>query len=298
MTSIAFIGLGNMGLPMCHNLIKSGYSVRGFDVSPKACDQAKAYGARVYDAVSEAVKKADVIISMLPSGAIVKDVYLGDDGVLNHARAGVLCIDSSTIAVADARHVSTKAHDAGFMMIDAPVSGGVPGAEAGTLAFMVGGSEPAFEAAKPVLEPMAANIIHAGGNGSGQAAKLCNNMLLAVSMIGTAEAFNLGQALGLDPQVFFDIASNSTGQCWSLNNYCPVPGPVLSSPANRDYQGGFANALMLKDLKLAKGCAEDNSMHTPLGALAANIYDQAVDAGMGHLDFSSIIRYLQAKHQQ
>ncbi|UTW55787.1 3-hydroxyisobutyrate dehydrogenase [Kordiimonas sp. SCSIO 12610] len=290
--TIAFIGLGNMGLPMATNLIKAGFKVKGFDLSDDARSAVVDAGGEAFDTVSSAVSEADVVVTMLPSGAIVKAVYEGEGGVFASAKPGTLMIDSSTIDVASARTVASNAIDKGFEMVDAPVSGGVGGAAAGTLAFMVGGEAATFERAKPVLDPMGAKIVHTGGSGNGQAAKICNNMLLAISMIGTSEAFNLGRALGLDDQVLFDVASNASGQCWSLTSYCPVPGPVPTSPANNDYAPGFATALMLKDLKLAMEAVESVDANTPLGKASADIYS-AMDAdGHGGMDFSGVIKKL------
>ncbi|WP_417464758.1 3-hydroxyisobutyrate dehydrogenase [Kordiimonas sp.] len=292
MTTVAFIGLGNMGLPMSKNLLGADMSVRGFDLSADALDGLRGAGGEGFTSVGEAVRGADVVITMLPSGAIVKGVYESEDGVLANAKEGALLIDSSTIDVETARAVAEAAGQKGFEMVDAPVSGGVGGAAAGTLAFMVGGSDTAFERAKPVLEPMAGKIVHCGQSGNGQAAKVCNNMLLAISMIGVSEAFNLGRALGLDDQVFFDVASNASGQCWSLTSYCPVPGPVPTSPANNDYKPGFATALMLKDLKLAMQAVASVSANTPMGAKAAEIYTEMDDNGHGGVDFSGVLKHL------
>jgi len=285
MTNIAFIGVGNMGGPMARNLLKSGHAVSAFDLSAAAVKAASA---------NDAVKDADVVVTMLPAGQHVQNVYL-DNGILGAAKKGALLIDSSTIDIDSARAVHAAAEKAGFDFLDAPVSGGVGGAEAGTLTFMCGGSDAAFERAKPILDKMGKKVVLAGGAGAGQAAKICNNMLLAISMIGTCEAFVLGEKLGLDPQKLFDIASTSSGQCWSLTTYCPVPGPVPTSPSNRDYAGGFATALMLKDLKLAQAAAQSAGAPTPLGAEAAQLY--ALFAAKGHagLDFSGIIRMLRGE---
>ncbi|WP_417460519.1 3-hydroxyisobutyrate dehydrogenase [Kordiimonas sp.] len=292
MTTVAFIGLGNMGLPMSKNLLGAQMVVRGFDLSADALDGLRGAGGEGFTSVGEAVKGADVVITMLPSGAIVKGVYEGEDGVLENAKEGALLIDSSTIDVDTARAVAEAARAKGFEMVDAPVSGGVGGAAAGTLAFMVGGTDTAFERAEPVLEPMAGKIVHCGPSGNGQAAKVCNNMLLAISMIGVSEAFNLGRALGLDDQVFFDVASNASGQCWSLTSYCPVPGPVPTSPANNDYKPGFATALMLKDLRLAMQAVSSVAANTPLGAKAAEIYTEMDENGHGGKDFSGVLKHL------
>lgn len=292
MTNIAFIGLGNMGLPMAKNLLSAGHTVLGFDLSEDARAALTDAGGQAFASIAEAVSGADVVVSMLPSGAIVKAVYEGDDGVFKHAKAGALMIDSSTIDVTTARDVAQEAGARGFDMVDAPVSGGVGGAAAGTLAFMVGGPAAAFAKAAPVLEPMGAKIVHCGASGNGQAAKICNNMVLAISMIGVSEAFNLGRALGLDDQTFYDVAANASAQCWSLTSYCPVPGPVPSSPANSDYKPGFATALMHKDLGLAMEAVTSSGANTPMGHLAADIYTTMMDEGHGEVDFSGVIKHL------
>ncbi len=292
MTNIAFIGLGNMGLPMANNLLAAGHTIMGFDLSADARAALVAGGGSAFETVADAVAGADVVVSMLPSGAIVKAVYEGDGGVFKNARSGALMIDSSTIDVATARDVAQEAKAHGFDMVDAPVSGGVGGAAAGTLAFMVGGTASAFSKASPVLDPMGAKIVHCGASGNGQAAKICNNMLLAISMIGVSEAFNLGRALGLDDQTFYDVAANASGQCWSLTSYCPVPGPVPTSPANNDYQPGFATALMHKDLGLAMEAVASAGANTPMGHLAADIYAGMNDEGHGNVDFSGVIKKL------
>jgi len=294
MTNIAFIGVGNMGGPMARNLLKAGHGVSAFDLSAAVLEPVLKAGAASAASANDAVKGADVVVTMLPAGQHVRSVYL-DNGILTSAKKGALLIDSSTIDIDSARAVHAAAEKAGFDFLDAPVSGGVGGAEAGTLTFMCGGSDAAFERAKPILDKMGKKAVLAGGAGAGQAAKICNNMLLAISMIGTCEAFVLGEKLGLDPQKLFDIASTSSGQCWSLTTYCPVPGPVPTSPANRDYAGGFATALMLKDLKLAQAAAQSAGAVTPLGAEAAQLY--ALFAAKGHagLDFSGIVRMLRGE---
>ncbi|NVJ97180.1 MAG: 3-hydroxyisobutyrate dehydrogenase [Alphaproteobacteria bacterium] len=292
MTTVAFIGLGHMGLPMAKNLLGAGITVRGFDLSADAKAGVVEAGGTAFDNVHDAVDGADVVITMLPNAKIVEAVYTD---VTKAAKAGALFIDSSTIDVATARKVADRAAHAGFEMVDAPVSGGVGGAAAGTLAFMVGGTATAFERARPVLEPMAGKIVHCGDAGNGQAAKACNNMLLAISMIGVSEAFNLGRALGLDDQTFFDVASNASGQCWSLTTYCPAPGPVPTAPSNNDYNPGFATALMLKDLGIAMDAAGDTGANTPLGAMARDIYKAMDDAGHGGVDFSGVIKHLEGK---
>lgn len=292
MANIGFIGLGNMGLPMACNLLKAGHAVTGFDLATDAVAALEADGGTAAASLAQAVSGQDVVVTMLPAGQHVRTVYLGEDGVLAHAGPGTLLIDSSTIDVDSARAVSTAAGERGFPMVDAPVSGGVGGAQAGTLTFMVGGPAEAFEAAKPYLEIMGGRIVHAGGPGNGEAAKICNNMLLAISMIGTSEAFVLARRLGLDDQTLFDIASTASGQCWSLTSYCPVPGPVPASPANNDYKAGFAAAMMLKDVRLAMEAAGGTGADTPLGRRAEEVY-AALDAdGYGGLDFSAIFKRL------
>ena len=295
MNKIAFIGLGNMGLPMGKNLVAAGHNVFGFDLSDDAKASLKAAGGQSADTIAAAVADAEIIVSMLPAGKHVTAVYTESDGVIANAAAGALLIDSSTIDVGTARAVSAEAEAAGLAMVDAPVSGGVGGAAAGTLTFMVGGPEAAFQAAKPVLDIMGQNIFHAGGSGNGQVAKICNNMLLGISMIGTAEAFMLGEKLGLDAQTFFDISSTASGQCWSMTSYCPAPGPVPSSPANNDYQAGFTAAMMLKDLLLAQEASNSAAAATPMGQRAAELYTQMAEAGDDGLDFSGIMKMLKAE---
>jgi 3-hydroxyisobutyrate dehydrogenase len=292
MAKIGFIGLGNMGLPMAQNLIKAGHAVSGFDVSEYATERLATGGGTRANSVSDACRDVEIVITMLPAGEQVRDVYLGDEGVLAAAPAGALLIDCSTIDVATAREIAQDAEGRGLAMLDAPVSGGVAGAQAATLTFMVGGPDAAFERARPVLEAMGKTIVHAGGAGNGQAAKICNNMVLGASMIVVSEAFLLAEKLGLDAQKLFDISSKSSGQCWSMTSYCPVPGPVPASPANRDYKAGFTAAMMLKDLKLAQDAARATRASTPLGAGAAAVYEQFVETGDGGVDFSGIIRFL------
>jgi 3-hydroxyisobutyrate dehydrogenase len=292
MTKVGFIGLGNMGMPMAQNLLKAAYEVTGFDLNAQATELLAANGGTSANSVADACKAAEVVITMLPAGEQVRDVYLGADGVLASVAPGTLLIDSSTIDVQTARDVAQAAQDKGLAMADAPVSGGVTGAEAATLTFMVGGSDDAFERARPVLEKMGKTIVHAGGPGNGQAAKICNNMILGASMIVVCEAFLLAEKLGLDAQKLFDISSKSSGQCWSMTSYCPVPGPVPASPANRDYKAGFTAAMMLKDLQLAQAAARATRATTPLGAGSAAVYERFVESGGGSVDFSGIIRYL------
>jgi 3-hydroxyisobutyrate dehydrogenase len=295
MAKIGFIGLGNMGLPMAQNLLKAGHAVQGFDVSKAQADALVASGGQAAPSAKAAAAGAEIVITMLPAGQHVRDVYLGADGVLAAAAANTLLIDSSTIDVETARAVATAAAAKGLPMLDAPVSGGVGGAQGGTLTFMCGGSDDAFARARPILELMGKTIVHAGGPGNGQAAKICNNMILGVSMIAVSEAFVLAEKLGLDAQKLFDISSKSSGQCWSMTSYCPVPGPVPASPANRDYKAGFTAAMMLKDLKLAQDAAKAAGATTPLGAGAADVYSRFVDSGEGPRDFSGVIRYIRNK---
>jgi 3-hydroxyisobutyrate dehydrogenase len=292
MARIGFIGLGNMGLPMAQNLIKAGHQVEGVDVNPAAVAKLKAAGGASVETAKIAAARADVIITMLPSGKEVREVYLGTGGIIEDANAGTVLIDCSTIDVETARSVAAEAGEKGLMMLDAPVSGGVTGAAAGTLTFMVGGSGQAFTRAESILQKMGKTIVHAGGSGTGQAAKICNNMILGISMIAVAEAFVLAEQLGLDHQKLFDISSKSSGQCWSLTSYCPVPGPVPTSPANRDYQAGFTAAMMLKDLNLSQAAAKATGARTELGAAAARIYTQYVDGGEAGRDFSGIVRFI------
>ena len=292
MAKIGFIGLGNMGFPMTLNLKGAGHEVKAFDLSEDAMKRAGEKGLGTAASIAAAAKGVDVVISMVPEGKHSKAVYLGDDGVLANAAEGTLLIDCSTIDVATAREVNEAATRAGFDMVDAPVSGGVGGAEAGTLTFMVGGSGEAFARAEPILDPMGGKIVHCGGAGNGEAVKICNNMLLAISMIGVSEAFALGRKLGLDDQVLFDVSSTSSGRCWSLDTYCPVPGPVPASPANNDYKPGFAADMMLKDLRLAKTAALETSAETPLGALSEALYTRLSEGGHGNLDFSGIFKML------
>ncbi len=295
MTDIAFIGLGNMGRPMARNLVKAGHAVTGFDQFGDSLQAATRDGVSAATSIATAVVNAEIVITMLPSGEHVRDVYLGDGGVLGAANPGAMLIDSSTVDVETARMVAAHAAISDFKMLDAPVSGGVGGADAATLTFMVGGQEAAFRKAEPILGSMGKTIVHAGESGAGQAAKICNNMILGISMIGVSEAFALADRLGLDRQKLFDISSQSSGQCWSLTSYCPVPGPVPASPANRDYQAGFAAAMMLKDLRLAQQAAHSSGAATPLGAQAAALYALFCNAGSGDRDFSGIFEMITAK---
>ncbi|MBV7266103.1 3-hydroxyisobutyrate dehydrogenase [Erythrobacter ani] len=286
---IAFIGLGNMGGGMAANLVKAGHDVRAFDLSQDALAAAEDAGCATFGSARAACEDAEAVVSMLPNGNIVRDVYRTD--VIGQAPAGAVLLDCSTIDVATAREVIATAEEAGYDMVDAPVSGGIAAANGGTLTFMVGGSETAFGRAKPILEAMGKAVIHAGDAGNGQAAKICNNMLLAVQMIGTCEAFSMAEKLGLDPQTFYDISSVSSGQCWSMTSYCPVPGVGPQSPSDNGYQGGFASALMLKDLKLAMEAADSAGAKTALGKHAQEIYEAFAEEH-GALDFSGIIKTL------
>jgi 3-hydroxyisobutyrate dehydrogenase len=292
MARIGFIGLGNMGLPMAQNLLKAGHAVAGFDAAKASVGRLSAAGGAAATSVADACAGAEAVITMLPAGEHVREVHTGAQGVIASVAPGTLLIDSSTIDVATARAVAAVAQQRGLDMIDAPVSGGVGGAQGATLTFMVGGSDAAFARARPILERMGKTIVHAGGAGNGQAAKICNNMILGVTMIAVSEAFLLADKLGLDAQKLFDISSKSSGQCWSMTSYCPVPGPVPTSPANRDYQAGFTAAMMLKDLKLAQEAARAAGAATPMGAEAAAIYERYCGQGESGKDFSGIIRLL------
>ena len=290
MARIAFIGLGHMGGGMAPNLAKAGHDVQAFDLVPEAVEKAKAGGCSAAPSAAEAVMGADVVITMLPAAKHVRAVYEND--VAPNAKRGTLLIDCSTIDVASAREVGAGLEELGFEFVDAPVSGGIAAAAGGSLTFMVGGSDAAFDRAKPFIEPMAKAVIHAGHLGAGQAAKICNNMILGVTMIVTCEAFVLAQKLGLDPQVFFDISSKASGQSWSMTSYAPVPGVGPDTPADHDYEGGFAAALMLKDLKLAAEAAQHSGAYTPMGADAEQLYQRFVDRGGGSKDFSGIIKMI------
>ena len=299
MTEIAFIGLGNMGGPMAKNLLKAGHRVAGFDVDPAALARHRAGGGSLAESAARAVAGAEIVFSMLPAGSHVRDLYLGAGGVIAATRGrDVLRIDGSTIDVETARAVAEAAAAAGLAMLDAPVSGGVGGAQAGTLTFMVGGEAAAFARARPILAAMGKNIVHAGGPGAGQAAKICNNMILGVSMLAVCEAFVLADRLGLAREKLFEVSSTSSGQCWSLTSYCPVPGPVPNAPSNRDYAPGFAASLMLKDLKLAQQAAEASGAATPLGASAASLYQRINDAGLAGKDFSAAFTWLSAQTRE
>jgi 3-hydroxyisobutyrate dehydrogenase len=295
MATIGFIGLGNMGGPMAGNLVKAGHKVKGFDLVPASVKAAEKAGVAAVPGIAEAARDVDVVITMLPAGEHVRQVYMGEGGVFSAAGKGTLAIDSSTIDVGSARAVHAAAAAAGIDMLDAPVSGGVAGAAAGTLTFMVGGADAAFARGKPIFEAMGRAIVHAGGPGNGQVAKVCNNMILGITMIGISEAFTLGEKLGLDPKKLFDISSKASGSCWAMLNHLPVPGIVETSAANRDFKPGFAAAMMHKDLKLSQEAAAQAGAATPLGAQAAALYTLFVNAGHGGLDYSAIIKLLQGR---
>lgn len=289
MSKIGFIGLGNMGLPMAINLVKAGNEVHAFDLVPAAVEAAKSAGMTIYDKAADAVSDADIIVTMLPNGKIVLSVF---DEIIPAAKAGAVIIDSSTIDVASAKKAHEMAEAAGLGCLDAPVSGGVGGAENGTLTFMVGGSDDSFAKSEEVLNVMGGKSVHCGSGGAGQSAKICNNMLLGISMIGACEAFSLAEKLGLDQKALFDVVSTSSGSCWSVNTYCPVPGVGPQSPADNDYNPGFAAALMLKDLNLSQQAASESGMATPMGEHAAALYQAMVDDDGANTDFSGMINFL------
>lgn len=293
MAKIGFIGLGNMGGPMAANLVKAGHTVTGFDLVPASLQALQAAGGAVAGSAAEAAKGAEVVITMLPAGEHVRQVWLHQGGLIDVVKeAGPLLIDCSTIDVASAREVASAAEAAGLSMLDAPVSGGTTGAQAGTLTFMVGGSEDAFARGQAILQGMGKNIFHAGGPGAGQAVKICNNMMLAINMVGVAEGFLLAQKLGLDWQKLHAICSTATANSWALSNYCPAPGTVPTAPSARDYAPGFMAALMLKDVKLSQAAADQTGSPTPLAARALSFYQAVVDAGDGAKDFSVVFRWL------
>jgi len=295
MARIGFIGVGNMGGPMARNLVGAGHSLKVFDLDEEKVNFIVQAGAEAARSLADAVKGVEAVITMLPAGRHVREVYGADDGVFAAADAGTLLIDCSTIDVESARAVHGQAEEKGFAMLDAPVSGGVAGAEAASLTFMCGGSEAAFAAAKPYLDKMGRNVVHAGPAGNGQVAKICNNMILGAAMIVTGEAFVMAEKLGLEAQKLFDIVSTSSGQTWAMTSYCPVPGPVPASPANRDYKPGFTVAMMAKDLRLAQAAAQGVKASTPLGAAAAAVYALFESAGNGDLDFSGVIRMIRGR---
>ena len=290
MARIAFIGLGNMGLPMAKNLLAAGHEVAGFDLVSRAVEAFAAAGGVACSSANETLPGAEVVITMLPEGRHVRDVY--GSTVITGAPVGALLIDCSTIDVDSARAVEANAREAGFEMVDAPVSGGTGGAEAGTLTFMVGGADSAFARAKPFLDAMGKNIVHTGGPGNGQAAKICNNMILGISMVAVCESFSMAEKLGLDAQKLFNVTSTSSSQCWAMTSYLPVPGPVPASPANRDYQAGFTAAMMAKDMNLAQDAARSTGHDAQLGAHALKMYEKFCEDGNGPLDFSGIYRMI------
>jgi len=295
MTTVGFVGLGNMGGPMTRNLVKAGHALKVFDLDTEKVNLAAQSGAKAAESIAEAVAGVDMVVSMVPEGRHVREVYLGEGGVLVSAAPGTLLIDSSTIDVATAQAVHAAAAAAGFEMVDAPVSGGTVGAENATLTFMCGGSAEAFAKARPLLQGMGRNIVHVGGPGLGQATKICNNMLAGICMTATAEMMVLGQRLGLDPKVLYDVVSTSTGMNWSLVNSCPVPGVVPTAAANRDFKPGFAVALMAKDLRLAQAAARDTGTSTPLGAQASALFDLFANAGHAGLDCTAIIKLIEGE---
>jgi 3-hydroxyisobutyrate dehydrogenase len=297
MAIVGFIGLGNMGGPMAANLVKAGHSVTGFDLNPAVLDALAKAGGKVAKSAADAVAGASVVITMLPAGEHVRDVYLNQGGLIDVLKdAGPLLIDCSTIDVESARIVTATAETAGLAVLDAPVSGGTAGAQNGTLTFMVGGTDEAFVRGKSMLEAMGKNIFHAGGPGAGQAVKICNNMMLAINMVGVSEGFLLAEKLGLDWNKLHAICATATANSWALSNYCPAPGPVPAAPSNRDYAPGFAAALMVKDVKLSQAAAEAAGLPTPLAAKALGFYQQVVDGGDGGKDFSVVFRWL--SHQK
>ena len=295
MTRIGCIGLGNMGLPMAVNLQGAGHAVTGFDLSEGALSAAKARGLAVAADLAAAVGEAEIVVTMLPAGAHVRAAYTGENGILRRAAPEALLIDASTIDVETARSVAALAGENGRAMLDAPVSGGVGGAENATLTFMVGGGDDAFARAEPILKAMGKTIVHCGPSGTGQAAKICNNMMLGIQMLSVCEAMNLAERLDLAPEKLYEVASRSSGQCWSLTTYCPVPGPVPGAPSNQGYKPGFAAALMHKDLGLAQAAAQDSNTVTPLGAQAYHLYSLFARNGNDRLDFSAIIQMLRGQ---
>jgi 3-hydroxyisobutyrate dehydrogenase len=295
MPSIGFIGVGHMGGPMARNLLKAGHQVTVFDPSAENAKAMTNAGAKQAASLVELAATNDIIVSMLPSGRELRVAYLDNDGVVAHAKAGALLIDCSTTDVDSARAVTDAAKKRGLHFLDSPVSGGVAGAEAGTLTFMAGGDQAAIDLARPILMAMGKNVVHTGTSGSGQAAKICNNLILGISMIGVCEAFVLAEQLGLSADKLFEVSSTSSGQCWSLTSYCPVPGPVPNAPSNRGYQPGFAARMMLKDLRLANEAAEKHKQAIELGDLAKRLYERFVQEGSGDLDFSAIIHAIRQR---
>ncbi len=292
MASVGFIGLGNMGLPMARNLLKAGHGVRAFDLDARALSAAVEAGATAAAGPADAATGVEAVVSALPAARHVRAALAGEGGAFATAAPGALFIDCSTIDVESARALAAEAEAAGCAMVDAPMSGGVGGAAAGTLTFMVGGPEAAFARAEPLLRAMGRNVFHAGGPGAGAAAKICNNMMLAIQMIAVSEGFALAEKLGLEAQKLWDISSTATARCWALNDYCPAPGPAPAAPSNRDYAPGFAAALMLKDLRIAMEAAQTAGALTPMGAQATQLYAMMAEAGMAERDFSAMFRFL------
>lgn len=295
MSTLGFIGLGHMGAPMASNLLKEGHSLYVYDVVSATMELLSKQGAHVAKSIGDLVSHADIVLSSVQTGQQVREICLMPEGLFSHAKAGLLYIDCSSIDIVTTQFLHQEAEKLNIGMLDAPVSGGVGGAKTATLTFMVGGSEENFNRALPILKSMGKKIVHAGSAGHGQAAKICNNLLLAVSMIGVCESFTLAQKLGLDPKRFFEISSNASGQCWSMTSYCPYPGIIENVPANNDYQPGFTAKMMLKDLRLAQHAAESANASIPLGAEAAEIYNLFVNQGFGGLDFSGVINFLAGK---
>ncbi|MCE2518607.1 MAG: 3-hydroxyisobutyrate dehydrogenase [Alphaproteobacteria bacterium] len=291
MTSIGFIGLGNMGAPMAGNLVAAGLDVTGHDVAERARTTARAKGLDIADSATEAAADRDIVITMLPDGAVLLEVYRT---IVAEVRAGTILMDCSTVDIDSARQAHDLAAERNLPSVDAPVSGGIAGAEAGTLTFMAGGDPPACEAVRPLLDIMGRTIVRCGGPGCGQAVKICNNMILGISMIGVCEALTLARKLELEPERVFDVVSTSSGSCWSMNSYCPLPGVGPESPADHGYAPGFAAALMLKDLGLSQQAAASANVATPMGAMAASVYEAMVASGSGHLDFSAVIRHVRS----
>ena len=289
---IAFFGLGHMGHPMAHNLVKAGYQLQVYDVAPAAMQSMAALGATPASSIADAVKAADIIITMVQTGEQVSKLCRDEGGIFSHAKADALFIDCSSIDIVTSRALHETAKQRGLDMLDAPVSGGVAGAQGATLTFMVGGSEENFKRAQPVLSHMGKKIVHAGQPGSGQAAKICNNLLLGISMVGVCEAFTLASKLGLEPKKFFEISSNASGQCWSMTSYCPVPDIIPNVPSNNDFQPGFMAKMMLKDLRLGQHAAELVNANIPLGAAVTELYEMFVNQGFGDMDFSGIIKFI------
>lgn len=293
MATIGFIGLGNMGAPMAANLIKAGHSVTGYDLNPAALQALTAAGGKTAASAAEAVKGASIVISMLPEGRHVREVWLHQGGLIEAVKdTKPLLIDCSTIDVDSARAVTEAAANAGLAMLDAPVSGGTIGAQNGTLTFMAGGTEEAFAAAKPILAAMGKNIVHCGGPGAGQSVKICNNMMAAINIVGVSEGFLLAQKLGVDWKILHDVCSTATASSWALNTYCPAPGPALAAPSNRDYAPGFMTKLMVKDVRLSQAAAEATGVPTPLAAMALSLYEQAMASGYADKDFSAVFQWL------